>query len=540
MPDSRVHQAEGGEGSISVLSPPGCGWTAGSQNTWINITSGQSGTGDGVIQYSIEKNQNKDKRSGQILVEEAAFSILQESTYTSLERQDRIVFPANFREFGPILDNSFVGATALNLDQDKKSITFSGKDRDGNTVGLNSSLPDLEPRGQIAKLTYELFELTPQLSTITGDGDGLQLPFRGIFVVGDTLTERLDGIGHRWIPGMELYLLQGQKEPGQMTTVYLYNTSTSSAAEVILEWKDKDGVIIDTSTRDIQAGGTLFQTLSDLFSFDPDSQDGYLKITSSTEICGFSLCGTALSFVTFPAQEPSESDVLYAPHFLLLPDGSGTEIQLINVGFQPVSVVFQSFEDSEAEFETLGTELQPGAMLKGNITDFIPFDADGLEEGQLLSGRVKISAYPVGDYEGFEPSRLIGGVVLSGSERNSAGLPLEKSGWKKIVFPHIAQSLDTRIFTGLAIWNINNQAADITVSAWNSDGELTATKNFSLDPNKREVGMLDESFYFGPGFTQIGGHLEIISDQPVIAFCLFGDYELDYLSTIGGQILIED
>ncbi|MFH1965816.1 MAG: reprolysin-like metallopeptidase [Acidobacteriota bacterium] len=540
LPESRTHSADGGEGAISVSSPLGCGWTAASQADWINITSGQSGTGDGIIQYLVEENENKANRAGQILVEEVSFSILQESPYTSLERQDRIVFPADFRKFDPLLENTWVGATALNLNQDEKSIMLSGKDSDGNTVGFNSSLPDLRPRGQVAKLTSELFELTPQLSTIAGEGDGVQLPLRGITIVGDNLIKRMDGIGHRWIPAMELYLLQGQKNPGQITIIYLYNISTTSASEVVLEWKDADGTIIDTSTRAIQAGGTLFQPLSDLFSFNPDSQEGYLKITSSTEICGFSLSGTVQSFVAFPAQKPSESNALYAPHFILLPDGSGTEIQLINVGLVPVSIVFQSFEDPGGEFETQGTELLPGAMLKGNITEFLPLDADGLEEDQLLTGRIKISISTVGDHEGFEGPMVIGGVVLSGSERNSAGLPLEKTGWGKIIFPHIAQSPDMRIFTGLAIWNINSQEAEITVRAWNSDGEISATKTFSLEPNQRRVGMLDESFYFDPGFSQVGGHLEISSDQPVIAFCLYGDYELEYLAAIGGQKLNDD
>ena len=540
LPESRTHSADGGEGAISVSSPLGCGWTAASPADWINITSGQSGTGDGIIQYFVEENENKDNRSGQILVEEASFSILQESSYTSLERQDRIVFPADFRKFGALLENTWVGATALNLNQDEKSIIFSGKDCDGNTVGFNSALPDLKPRGQVAKLTSELFELTPQLSTITGEGDGVQLPVRGIFVVGDNLTKRMDGIGHRWIPSTELYLLQGRKNPGQVTTVYLYNISTTSASGVVLEWKDADGTIIDTSTRTIQAGGTLFQPLSDLFGFNPDSQEGYLKVTSSTEICGFTLSGTAQSFVAFPAQKPSEASALYAPHFILLPDGSGTEIQLINVGLVPVYIVFQSFEDPGGEFETQGTDLLPGAMLKGNITEFLPLDVEGLEEDQLLTGRIKLSISTIGDHEGFEGPKVIGGVVLSGSERNSAGLPLEKTGWKKIVFPHIVQSLDMRIFTGLAVWNINSQEAEITVRAWNSDGEISAAKTFSLEPNQRRVGMLDESLFFGPGFSQVGGHLEISSDQPVIAFSLYGDYELEYLATIGGQKLNDD
>ena len=540
LPENRTHSSDGGSGTISVSSPPGCAWSAVSQAEWISISSGQSGTGDGIIQYSVAKNETEDERSGQIWVDNASFSVNQESSFTSLEKQDRLVFPANFRQFSTLLGNTFVGATALNLNQEEKPVIFAGLDSAGNEIEINSVLPSLEPRGQLAKLTSELISPAPELSTIIGEGDGEEMPIRGIFVLGDNLTKRLDGIGHRWIPSTELYLLQGEKKPGQITTVYLYNTSEISVSEIVLEWIDKEGSIIDSSTRSIQPEGTLFHPLTDLFNFNPDFQEGYLKVTSSTEICGFTLSGTEQSFVAFPALAPKESTALYAPHFLLLPDGTGTEIELINVGLVPVSVVFQSFQDAGTEYETQGIELDPGAMLKGNITEFLPLDPASLSAGQILTGELKISISTTGEYESFESPKVIGGVVLSGSSRNSAGLPLERTGWKKIIFPHVAQSLNMRIFTGLVVWNINNQAAEVTVRAWNRAGELSAEKEFSLDPNQRRIGLLHESFYFGPEFSQVGGHLEISSDQPVIAYCLFGDYELEYLSTIGGQELAGD
>ena len=198
------------------------------------------------------------------------------------------------------------------------------------------------------------------------------------------------------------------------------------------------------------------------------------------------------------------------PISFFCPDGSGTEVQLINVGLVPVSITFKSFEDLGTEYETQGLELLPGAMLKGDITEFLPLDAASLAEGQILTGMIKISISTFGDHEGFEAPRVIGGVVLSGSARNSAGLPLEKTGWKKIIFPHVAQSLDMQIFTGLVIWNINNQESGrYCPEPGTGTAKSQATKNFSLEANQRRIGMLNESYYFGPEFSQLGGHLEI-------------------------------
>ena len=97
-----------------------------------------------------------------------------------------------------------------------------------------------------------------------------------------------------------------------------------------------------------------------------------------------------------------------------------------------------------------------------------------------------------------------------------------------------------RIYTGLSVWNISSQEAEVTVEAWNGQGEKTATTTFSLGSNQRRVGMLNEDFFFGSEFSQVGGHLEIRSDQNLISFCLYGDLDLEYLSTIGGQEIIGD
>jgi len=73
-----------------------------------------------------------------------------------LEDQDRIIFPAGFASLDPILSNTWVGATAMNINSSSKPITFFGKDPQGNTISTNDSLDPLVGRGQLANLTTEL------------------------------------------------------------------------------------------------------------------------------------------------------------------------------------------------------------------------------------------------------------------------------------------------------------------------------------------------------------------------------------------------
>ena len=55
-PTNASFSASGGTGSISVSTQAGCPWTASSGATWMTITSGSSGTGNGTVNYSISSN----------------------------------------------------------------------------------------------------------------------------------------------------------------------------------------------------------------------------------------------------------------------------------------------------------------------------------------------------------------------------------------------------------------------------------------------------------------------------------------------------
>lgn len=68
---SPVHNAfqwQGGTGSFNVNAPPNCHWTATSGAPWLEITSGQSGAGDGTVAYRAANNHSKSRREADITV----------------------------------------------------------------------------------------------------------------------------------------------------------------------------------------------------------------------------------------------------------------------------------------------------------------------------------------------------------------------------------------------------------------------------------------------------------------------------------------
>lgn len=70
--------ASGGSNSFSLFTQKICDWEATKNVSWISITGGNSGTGNGLIQYTVQPNLTSLSRSGVITVAEQAFSIVQD------------------------------------------------------------------------------------------------------------------------------------------------------------------------------------------------------------------------------------------------------------------------------------------------------------------------------------------------------------------------------------------------------------------------------------------------------------------------------
>ena len=68
--------AGGGTGSVSVTGGSGCSWSAASNDWWITIIGGGSGSGNGTVSYSVAANSGPD-RSGTLIIAGQAFTISQ-------------------------------------------------------------------------------------------------------------------------------------------------------------------------------------------------------------------------------------------------------------------------------------------------------------------------------------------------------------------------------------------------------------------------------------------------------------------------------
>lgn len=82
-PLNQTFDVEGGEGTAIVSAPSECSWTAVSNDSWITISSGNSGTGDGETTYAVGENTGSF-REGTISVAGQTLTISQQGTDVEL------------------------------------------------------------------------------------------------------------------------------------------------------------------------------------------------------------------------------------------------------------------------------------------------------------------------------------------------------------------------------------------------------------------------------------------------------------------------
>ena len=79
-PSRKKFKPEGGVATVKVVTQPNCEWTAASGSDWLQIMDGESGTGTGIITYSVEPNPTPEKRVADSTFGNKNFSAIQKGS----------------------------------------------------------------------------------------------------------------------------------------------------------------------------------------------------------------------------------------------------------------------------------------------------------------------------------------------------------------------------------------------------------------------------------------------------------------------------
>src|SRR5262245_48318833 len=77
-PSSLSFGASGGTSAVNVTTASQCTWSAVSDRGWMSITSGSSGTGDGVVNVSVTPNPSEALRTGTLTIAGQSVSVQEE------------------------------------------------------------------------------------------------------------------------------------------------------------------------------------------------------------------------------------------------------------------------------------------------------------------------------------------------------------------------------------------------------------------------------------------------------------------------------
>jgi Fibronectin type III domain len=74
--------SSGGAGNVTVNAPGGCTWSSSTPPSWLNLTSGASGTGNGSVVYSVAPNNNTSSRTVDLTIAGQVFTVMQNGLQT--------------------------------------------------------------------------------------------------------------------------------------------------------------------------------------------------------------------------------------------------------------------------------------------------------------------------------------------------------------------------------------------------------------------------------------------------------------------------
>ena len=76
-PTTQSIAAGGGNASVAVSTTTGCGWTAAANQSWVSVTGGASGSGNGTVAYTVAPNTTTASRTATLTVAGQAVTVTQ-------------------------------------------------------------------------------------------------------------------------------------------------------------------------------------------------------------------------------------------------------------------------------------------------------------------------------------------------------------------------------------------------------------------------------------------------------------------------------
>ena len=171
-PTSLSYSASGGSGAVNVTTASGCTWTATSNNSWITITSGSSGSGNGTVNYTVAANTGTTQLTGTITVAGQTHTVTQSGLNCSYVISTTALSFTSSAGTGTINVTTATGCTWTATSNDSWLTITSGSSGSGNgtvnyTVAANTGTTQRLGSISIAGLTHSVVQNSSSACTYT-------------------------------------------------------------------------------------------------------------------------------------------------------------------------------------------------------------------------------------------------------------------------------------------------------------------------------------------------------------------------------------
>lgn len=149
----------GGSYSVSVTAPASCAWTATESLSWVSITSGASGTGNGTVNYTVTSNGGSS-RLGTMTIGGQSFQITQAGVCTySLSPTSNLTIPVGGGSYSVGVSTQSGCAWTATESLSWVSITSGTSGTGSGTVNYTASINGGTARSGTLVIAGETFQL---------------------------------------------------------------------------------------------------------------------------------------------------------------------------------------------------------------------------------------------------------------------------------------------------------------------------------------------------------------------------------------------
>ena len=275
-PQQTAFTYSGGAGNIAVITNnSSCNWTATESLSWVTITSGSSGTGDGIIQYTASQNLTSAARNGVISIADKTFNITQQASPIKINvSPDSIAFGA--QKTGELVESNISisngGSSTLNI----TSIELMGS----SDFSRSTSCSPLSPGSSCkAVVGFKPTSIGAKNATLVINSDDPVLPIYNVQLTGtgsDTATASIS------VSPSEINIPYVDIEIGDSKNIVISNQGTASLVinSIYVKGENASEFSVNNNCSIISAGSNCSFSLQGNYSI-MESKQAVIVISSN-------------------------------------------------------------------------------------------------------------------------------------------------------------------------------------------------------------------------------------------------------------------